>query len=271
MKKEKLVEEPVIRYAENPIITVDDLPISANSVFNPGAIKFEDLYLLLLRVEYHDRISRFHVAKSKDGINFEISKKSLELPQSPQCSHFETNIYDARITFLDNWYYLMTCCEWSGGCRIGIWRTKDFVNVERVGYGSQTEQRNGTLFPEKINGLYARLDRPLNQYDNGNMWISYSPDLIFWGNSDIVFETRFHCWDEHKLGPACVPIECEKGWLVIYHGVRNNAATSIYKLGVCILDKNDPSKVLARSINSILGPRELYERIGDVPNTVFRK
>lgn len=267
-KDNSILKEPVVRYKKNPIITSDDVPVSVNSVLNPGAIRFNEEYILLLRVEYHDRISRFHVARSQDGICFDISKDSVNLPTVSD-GRYQTNVYDARVTFLDSWYYVTACCEWSGGCRIGTWRTKDFVDFKWVCFASQTEQRNATLFPAKINGLYARLDRPLNQYDQGNMWISYSPDMVFWGKSDIVLETRFHNWDEHKLGPACVPIECEKGWLVIYHGVRNNASTCIYKLGVCLLDKNDPSKVLARSNNSILGPKENYERVGDVPNVVF--
>lgn len=269
MKERFFKDEPVIRCGSNPIITVDDLPVAANAVFNPGAVKFNGKYLLLLRVEGHDRISHFRVATSENGVNFDIAEEPLYLPAEEKHKRYETNVYDARITMLDDWYYLTTCCEWAGGCRIGLWRTKDFITVERVAYGSQTEQRNGTLFPEKINGLYARLDRPLNQYDQGNMWISYSPDLVFWGKSDIVLETRFHCWDELKLGPACVPIKTSQGWLVIYHGVRNNASTCIYKLGVCLLDLDNPSKVLARSKNSILGPKEIYERTGDVPNVVF--
>jgi len=270
VEKSRFLENEVVRrYDKNPILTAEDIPIPCNSVFNPGAIKYGNQYLLLLRVEDHDRISHFRVATSDDGIHFEIAREALELPGTPETARYEINVYDARLTFFDGWYYLTTCCEWAGGCRAGLFRTRDFVIVERLGFISETEQRNVTLFPEKINNLYCRLDRPLNQYDQGNMWLSYSPDLLYWGKSSLVLETRFHSWDENKLGPACVPIKTDQGWLVIYHGQRNNASTCIYKLGVCLLDLKDPSRVLARSKHSILGPKEWYERTGDVPNVVF--
>ena len=268
-KKNFLVQEIVRRYEKNPILTANDMPVSCNSVFNPGAIKFGDKYLLLLRVEDHDRISHFRIATSDDGINFEVWKEAVDIHGGPKYDFYETNCYDGRITKIDDWYYIMFCSEARLGCRLGLVRTKDFIRYERLPFASEPEQRNGVLFPEKINGLYARLDRPLNQYGGGDMWISYSPDLVFWGKSNLVMQTRWNCWDEEKLGPGAVPIKIKQGWLCIYHGVRVNASTRIYKLGVCLLDSNDPSKVIARSKHSILGPKEDYERTGDVPNTVF--
>jgi predicted GH43/DUF377 family glycosyl hydrolase len=268
-ERKSLNREVVKRYEGNPILTIDDMPVYCNSVFNPGAIKFSDRYLLFLRVEDNDRISHFRVATSKDGVHFEVWKDPANIPGGPGYDLYETNRYDGRISLLDGWYYIMFCSEADFGCRLGLIRSKDFVHYERLPFASETEQRNGVLFPEKIDGLYARLDRPLNQYGGGDMWISYSPDLTFWGKSSLIMRTRWHCWDEEKLGPAAVPIKTKEGWLCIYHGVRHNASTRIYKLGVCLLDLKDPSRVIARSRYSILGPKEIYERTGDVPNAVF--
>jgi predicted GH43/DUF377 family glycosyl hydrolase len=262
-------QEIVKRYEKNPILTADDMPVPCNSVFNPGAIKFGDKYLLFLRVEGHDRISHFRIATSVDGIHFDVWKEAVNIPGGPEYDFYETNCYDGRITKIDDWYYIMFCSEAKFGCRLGLAKTKDFVKYERLPFASETEQRNGVLFPEKINGLYARLDRPLNQYGGGDMWITYSPDLIFWGKSSLMMQTRWHSWDEEKLGPGAVPIKTKQGWLCIYHGVRINASTRIYKLGVSLLDLENPAKVIARSRNAILGPKEDYERIGDVPNVVF--
>lgn len=268
-KRKFLGQEMFKRYEKNPILKADDMPVLCNSVFNPGAIKFGDKYLLMLRVEGHDRISHFRVATSEDGIHFDVWKNPVDIPGGPEYNFYETNCYDGRITKIDDWCYIMFCSEARFGCRLGLLRTRDFIKYERLPFASEVGQRNGVLFPEKINGLYARLDRPLNQSGGGDMWISYSPDLVFWGKSNLVMQTRWHCWDEEKLGPAAVPIKTKQGWLCIYHGVRLNVSTRIYKLGVCLLDLDEPSKVIARSRHSILGPKENYERTGDVPNVVF--
>lgn len=270
MTKRKFLDSAiVVRYEKNPILTAKDIPVPCNSVFNPGAVKFKDKYLLLLRVEDYDRLSHFRVATSDDGIHFQVSKDPLILPQEEHHKRYELNIYDARITYLEGWYYICACCQSHIGCRNGLWRTKDFVTVQRIGYTSHVDFRNSVLFPEKINGLYTMLDRPFNSHNRGNMWVSYSPDLIFWGKADLVLETRFHYWDELKLGPSCVPIKTPEGWLVIYHGVQENCSCSRYVQAVCLLDLKDPSKVLARSNRAFLVPQEPYERVGDVPNVVF--
>jgi predicted GH43/DUF377 family glycosyl hydrolase len=125
------------------------------------------------------------------------------------------------------------------------------------------------LFPEKINGLYARLDRPFESGRGGNIWISFSPDLIHWGQSECLMESRRFAWDQGKIGPGAPPIRTDAGWLVIYHGVTPRINAQIYKAGVALLDLNDPRKVIARSKEYLMAPREPYERMGDVPNVVF--
>jgi predicted GH43/DUF377 family glycosyl hydrolase len=100
-------------------------------------------------------------------------------------------------------------------------------------------------------------------------WISYSYDLIHWGNSEVLFETRPGYWDADRIGPGAPPIRTKKGWLLIYHGVKKTSAGPIYRLGVALFDLKDPAKLIGRSREPILSPAEYYERSGDVPNVVF--
>ena len=150
--------------------------------------------------------------------------------------------------------------------RVALSRTKDFRNVEYLGYISQVDVKNGAVFPKQISGRYATLKRP----DAGSsIWVSYSDDLKFWGGESAVMTPRGGFWDSHRIGPAGPPIEIDEGWLLIYYGVKHTSAGPLVRLGAAVLDRDDPSKVLARSNIPILSPREKYERIGDVPNLVF--
>ena len=154
---------------------------------------------------------------------------------------------------------------------MGIVKTRDFKKFERVAAGSEMNNRNGVLFPEKINGLYCRLERPMGDphQDNANMWISYSPDLIFWGKAKPLMNVRPGLWDRQKIGGGAVPIKTDKGWLEIYHGVAGTCNGFIYRLGVCMLDLDDPSKVIARGEDAVLWPEHDYEMTGRVGNVVF--
>src|SRR5207244_7788363 len=129
--------------------------------------------------------------------------------------------------------------------------------------------RNIVLFPEKIGGLYARLDRPFEYGTGGNIWISYFSDLVYWGRSECIMQSRGFVWDQGKIGPGAPPIKTKQGWLIIYHGITPRVNAKIYKAGVALLDLNDPRKVIARAKEYIMAPREMYERVGDVPNVVF--
>jgi beta-1,4-mannooligosaccharide/beta-1,4-mannosyl-N-acetylglucosamine phosphorylase len=150
-------------------------------------------------------------------------------------------------------------------------KTEDFKKFEWMGFISETDNRNGVLFPEKINGLYGRLDRPNTGCDTGDIWVSYSPDLIFWGKSECVFRNYEGVrWAWTKIGPGAAPIKTSEGWLTIFHGVRTQCrAHFVYQLGVCLLDLKDPSKVRAMADEAILIPEEQYELVGQTPSVVF--
>ena len=147
-----------------------------------------------------------------------------------------------------------------------------FGKDRRVGLepfaGTQAKRRGQPPVARKIGGRYVRLDRPMVG-SMGNIWISYSEDLRYWGDSALVMTPRSHFWDSWRIGASATPFETERGWLEIYHGVKETSAGPIYRLGTVLLDRDEPSKVLGRSVIPILVPRELYERLGDVGNVVF--
>jgi len=266
----RLGRDIVERWHKNPIITLENVPFPCNTVFNAGAVKYGDTYLLLMRVEDMAGRSVFALARSEDGYHFSVDPRPVMEPSKdePFRSYERRGIEDPRITYCEGEYYVMYTAYSRYGARLALCKTKDFQNYERIGLISEPENKDGCLFPRRINGRYARLDRPYGG-GIGNIWVSYSDDLINWGNSQVVMTTRGGFWDSDRIGASAPPIETEHGWLEIYHGVKNTSAGPIYRMGTVLLDLDDPSKVLCRSAVPILTPREYYERVGDVGNVVF--
>lgn len=262
------MNEIVKRYSGNPIITIDDIPGTCRSVFNPGVIKFNGQYLLIMTVRGLDNLPKLWIATSKDGYHFTAQKTPLSLPEDETYKKYEFCNYDTRIVKIEDIYYFTYAVSGFLGVRIGIAKTTDFKAFERVSFFSEVGNHNVVLFPRKINNRYVCLDRPQDG-SLKNIWISYSPDLIYWGDSKIVMENRPGFWDGSKIGAGPPPIETQKGWLEIYHGVNDIASGPIYQLGCVLLDLNDPSKVIARGRYPILYPKEIYEQIGFIPNVVF--
>ena len=265
-------KEIVKRYPKNPILTAADLPFACSGIYNSGVVKFNGKYLMLCRIESIDISNYFVVALSDDGYKFKVKENPIDLPDDPEFKEYTAEmIYDPRITLLEGKYYICFACHSSHGVRIGMLKTTDFEKFEWCGFISEPDNRNAALFPEKINGLYARLDRPIVPNDHGDMWISYSPDLKFWGLSKCITRHGLHgTWHWLKVGAGAVPIKTKQGWLEIWHGVHILARYQyVYHLGVMLLDLNDPSKVIARGNAPILSPTEIYERVGLTSNVVF--
>jgi beta-1,4-mannooligosaccharide/beta-1,4-mannosyl-N-acetylglucosamine phosphorylase len=166
---------------------------------------------------------------------------------------------------MDGVYYILFTAVSAFGPMIEIAKTKDFKKYERIALVSAPGNKDGVLFPEKINGKYARLDRPIGN-DIGSIWISYSDDLTYWGHSKAIITPRPGYWDSYRIGASVPPIKTDKGWLEIYHGKGKD---QIYSLHLLLLDLNDPSHVLKRGKEPILFPEEPYETRGFFPNVVF--
>ena len=156
-----------------------------------------------------------------------------------------------------------------GGPGVSLALTKDFKTFERYGVIMQPEDKDAALLPRRMNGLWALIHRPVTTL-GAHMWLSYSPDLRHWGGHKIMLEARRGgWWDANKIGLSSPPIETPVGWLTIYHGVRQTASGSIYRLGLALFDLNKPEICLQRGDSWIFGPEASYERNGDVKDVVF--
>lgn len=258
------------RYEQNPILTLRDIPFRCNTVFNGTPLKVDGEYLLLLRVEGQQGYSFFALARSEDGYEFSVDPEPVMLParEGPWARWEEYGIEDPRLTLIDGKYYVLYTAVGPDGHVIAIAETEDLKTYRRIAMVSEPGNKDGVLFPAKVNGLYARLDRPIGN-GVGSVWVSYSPDLINWGASEFVFGPRARFWDSFRIGASAPPLLTDYGWLEIYHGVKMTSAGPIYRVGTVMLDREDPSKVIGRCLPPIQSPREDYERIGDVGNVVF--
>ncbi|HDZ22156.1 hypothetical protein LCGC14_1002420 [marine sediment metagenome] len=266
----RVTQDVVTRWQENPILTREDIPFPCNTVFNAGAAKVGDEYILLLRVEDLRGHSVLALACSEDGYHFTVHDEPVMVPsREGEFGVYERKgIEDPRITRIGDTYYIIYTAVSDFGARLALAKTEDFRSFERIALISEPENKDGALFPRKIDGCYVRLDRPMVG-STGNIWISYSDDLVSWRDSRVLMTVRGDCWDSWRIGASAPPIETEYGWLEIYHGVKETSHGPIYRLGAAMLDRDDPTKILCRSSIPILAPREDYERTGDIPNVVY--
>ncbi|MHC4160197.1 MAG: glycoside hydrolase family 130 protein [Planctomycetota bacterium] len=258
------------KYEGNPILTPESWPYPTNAVFNPAAAKLNTEVLLLVRVEDMRGFSHFTVARSADGFtNWEIDPEpTLEADQSSREERW--GLEDPRIVWLEEQkQFAITYISFSeGGPVISLAITKNFRTFARLGSLLPPEDKDACLLPRRFRGRFALIHRPIVRGE-AHMWISFSPDLKHWGDHRPLIRTRQAYWDCHRVGLACQPIETQHGWMLFYHGVRATTAGAIYRVGLALLDLEEPWRVLRRSDEWILGPRAPYERIGDVGDVVF--
>ena len=259
------------RYSGNPILTKKDVPYPVATVHNAGMAKYNDKYIMLFRSHNLNGRSIIGKAVSNDGFNFTVDKEPFLTPSIDGIfKEYEAyGIEDPRIVFIEDEYLITYSAYSQHGVRIGLAKTKDFKTVERFSLITEADYRNVVIFPEKFNGLYARLDRPHSDISPWAIWISYSPDLRYWGDSELIMKPMQYHWDEMKIGPGATPIKTPRGWLNIYHGVFPTMAGSVYRLGVALHDLENPSKIIAVGDEWILQPEEAYEITGYVSNVVF--
>jgi predicted GH43/DUF377 family glycosyl hydrolase len=271
MSSSKL-QELFVRYPHNPIIVTKDLPYQANTVFNAAAALVAGQTLLLIRIEDRRGISHLTVARSKDGItNWQIDAQPTFPPDSDHFPEELWGVEDPRITFMDElgeYYFTYTAYSLDGPL-VSLAKTKDFIHFERLGSVLLPENKDAALFPRRINGRWAMLHRHV-LHSGAHIWIAFSPDLKHWGDHKIVMRARTGgWWDANKIGLSPQPLYTPEGWLILFHGVRVTGGGVIYRLGLALLDLENPARLLRRSEEWIFGPMESYERNGDVDNVVF--
>jgi predicted GH43/DUF377 family glycosyl hydrolase len=260
------------RHPANPLLTGEDFPNMVNAAFNPAATVFEGETLLLVRVEDRTGLSRLTVCRSQDGMgNWVIDVgRGIE----PQLDRFEEHwgIEDPRITQVGDEYYVTYTGFSAGGPLVCLARTKDFASFERMGVLQSPEDKDAALFPVRFGGRWGLIHRPAPSMSGlgAHIWLSFSPDLRYWGDAQILLPARRGgWWDAGKIGIGPPPLLTEEGWLICYHGVRLTASGSIYRLGLALLDAADPTNVLSRGNEWVFAPHASYERSGDVPDVVF--
>lgn len=264
--------DPIWRYRHNPIISRYATP-TANSVFNSAVVRFADGFAGVFRCDNRAVQMNIHAGFSKDGIKWEIDPEPIRFEPGNTDMTESDYKYDPRVTLIGDRYWI-TWCNGYHGPTIGIGYTFDFKTFYQCENAFLPFNRNGVLFPEKIGGMFTMLSRPSDNGHTpfGDIWVSQSPDMVFWGKhrhvmSPAPFEQS--AWQCTKVGAGPVPISTGRGWLLFYHGVITTCNGFRYSMGAALLDRNDPSTVIARSQPYLLAPAEPYELSGDVPNVVF--
>jgi predicted GH43/DUF377 family glycosyl hydrolase len=261
------------RDPDNPVLTAEDFPYPANSVFNPGAAVQDGETVLLCRVEDRRGISHLTVARSTDGrTDWRIEPKPLiadDATNSTSCWGTE----DARVTYVEEFgaYVIAYTAYGPGGPCVALAMTEDFRSVEHLGVAVPPEDKNASLLPRRVDGRFVLFHRPVSVLSaRADVWLSRSADLRSWTASEPVMQSRSGpWWDSLRIGLGPPPIETPHGWLSAYHGVKQMVTTSIYRVGLVLLDLNDPSRVLRRTPTWVLSPDKTFERTGDVPNVIF--
>jgi predicted GH43/DUF377 family glycosyl hydrolase len=261
------------RLPGNPLLSRDHWPYPINSVLNAGAVQLPDGdTLLLCRVEDRSGLSHLCAARSANGIdNWHIDSKPTLMANPKEFPEEIWGIEDPRITYVPELeQYAVAYTSFArGGPGVSLALTKDFRSFERFGVIMPPEDKDAALLPRRIGGRWALIHRPMTAL-GAHMWISYSPDLRHWGSHKIILEARRGgWWDANKIGLCSPPIETTEGWLMIYHGVRQTASGSIYRLGLALFDLEKPEICLQRGNSWIFGPEAPYERSGDVNDVVF--
>lgn len=263
---------PVWRYEMNPIIGRHANKVS-NSVFNSAVVPFNGGFAGIFRCDSKSISMDIFVGFSSNGIDWKINDEPITFTGADaEILHNEYR-YDPRVSKIGNRYFI-TWCNGYHAPTIGVAYTDDFKVFVQLENAFLPCNRNGVLFPKKINGMYMMLSRPSDNGHTpfGDIFLSQSPDLVFWGKHRYVMGTikgNESAWQSTKVGPGPVPIETDEGWLLIYHGVITTCNGFVYRMGCALLDINEPWKVIYRSKNYILAPNEVYECVGDVPNVTF--
>ena len=213
---------------------------------------------------YLTSVSHLRLARSKDGIIFHIK----ETPSIKAANKYETfGLEDPRIALINSTYYISYVSVSPIGVTTSLISTGDFESFHRHGVIYCPDNKDVVLFPEKIEGKYYSLHRPVSGlFKKQHIWIAESTDLVCWGNHRNLMKPGAGYWDEVKIGAGAVPVRVEQGWLEIYHGVNSN---NVYSLGAVLLDGREPWKVTAISEKPILEPQTDYECSGFFGNVVF--
>lgn len=286
----ELKSSPVITRYNNgePVLSKKDIPYDAECIFNAGVAKYRGKYVMVFRNDFQfDGVGGFKkcilgLAFSDDGIHWEVQDKpflTVEELNDPEI----TRVYDPRLTVMDDRCYICFAVDTKHGLRGGIGVTEDFETLEILSL-TVPDNRNMVLFPEKIDGKYVRLERPFPVYSRGgvdrfDIWMSKSPDLKYWGDSELLAGVEDVPFANDKIGPGAPPIKTEAGWLTLFHSVEIDRSRGKngweerwqkrYCAGVMLLDLQNPSKIIGMYKEPLIAPETEYEVEGGFRTNVI--
>jgi beta-1,4-mannooligosaccharide/beta-1,4-mannosyl-N-acetylglucosamine phosphorylase len=261
-------QDVIWRYSGNPIIPRNLLPDS-NSIFNSAVVPFNGAFAGVFRCDDRSRQMNIHAGHSQDGIHWTLEPEPIKWIYANDEIPASEYSYDPRVVWLEDRFYVIWC-NGMHGPTIGLGYTFDFKEFHFMENILLPYNRNGVLFPRKVNGKYLLLSRPSDKGHTpfGDIFISQSNDLIHWGEHRFVMAPAGG-WQSTKIGAGPVPIETPEGWLLFYHGVLTSCNGYVYSFGAALLDLEKPWKVIHRSKSYLLSPQTYYECVGDTPNVVF--
>ena len=261
---------PVWRYSENPIIDRNPLPGVAR-IFNSAVVPYKGEFIGVFRAEQTDGVPHLYLGYSKDGIRWTYDSEKIPFVNEKGEPYMPKYAYDPRLIKVEDTYYIIWCTDFYGAA-LGLAKTTDFKKFVRLENPFLPFNRNGVFFPRKINNNFLLLSRPSDSGHTpfGDVFLSESPDLVYWGKHRHVMSRGYRqWWQSLKIGGGAAPIETSEGWLLFYHGVTGTCNGFVYSMGACILDIDNPSIVKYRSDTFILTPEKWYEERGFVANVVF--
>jgi len=260
---------PLWRCSQNPVIGRNPLKGIAR-IFNSAVVPYEDAFFGVFRGEQTNGVPGIYLGKSRDALHWEFESNQIQFVDETGRLFMPKYAYDPRLVQVEDTYYIMWCQDFYGAA-IGLAKTVDFKTFVRIENPYLPFNRNAVLFPRKIGGSYVMLSRPSDSGHTpfGDIFLSESPDLEFWGRHRHVMGRGSEWWESLKIGGGAAPIETSEGWLLLYHGVAGTCNGYVYSIGGAILDIDHPSVVKYRCQTYLLTPEEWYEERGFVPNVTF--
>ena len=260
---------PIWRYSENPV--VDRNPIDGVArIFNSAVMPYEGKFIGVFRGEQTNGVPYVYLGRSDDALHWTFDSEKVPFVDEEGKPFMPVYAYDPRLVKVEDTYYIIWCGDFYGAA-IGMAKTKDFKTFTRIENPFIPFNRNAVLFPRRINGNFVMLSRPSDSGHTpfGDIFLSESPDMTYWGRHRHVMSAGHEWWESVKIGGGAAPIETSEGWLLFYHGVATTCNGFVYSIGGAILDIDHPSVVRYRCENFILTPEAEYEERGFVPNVVF--
>ncbi len=260
---------PMWRYDSNPVIGRNPVKNVAR-IFNSAVVPYEDAFIGVFRGEQRNGIPQIFLGHSADGLAWNFDEKPIDFLDAEGKPTKLNYAYDPRLVKVEDTYYIIWCTDFYGAA-IGMAKTKDFKHFDRMDNPFLPFNRNAVLFPRKLNDNFVMLSRPSDSGHTafGDIFVSESPDLTYWGKHRHVMGKSANWWESLKIGGGAAPIETSEGWLLFYHGVSGTCSGYVYSIGAAILDIDEPSKVKYRCENFLITPEKPYEESGFVANVCF--